>query len=200
MRNSRRCLIIAAGVIVSGIADQFMLAPSVNAICDEPSVLYEFPNSRKSQILSNLRSDWAEGGTTINYTKNTTATADASVTASVSAEAGVVFAKASTSLGVTVGTSWSKSDSWSYSKTVPEGKEGRLVMYRESREFTVVKKVRQYPCNYKAVYSDQANAPLKSGSNVWRLQLRKPGARQLDQKYEEIDVTTEKNVEGDIKQ
>lgn len=200
MPNSGKSLMMTLGVITSSIAVPIMTPLPSNAICDEPRVIYEFPNRKVSKILTNLRSDWAEGGTTINYTKNTTAQVNASTTATVGAEGGVIFAQASASLGVTVGASWSKSDSWSYTKTVPNGKEGRLVMYRESREFTVVKKSLRTPCNYVTVYSAPTNAPTKTGSNIWRMQLRNPGQRTLNEQYEEVDVAVEENVEGDIQQ
>jgi CxxC motif-containing protein len=56
---------------------------------------------------------------------------------------------------------------------------GRIVMYRESRSFTVTKKELQFPCKYKTVAKSKVNAPVKSGDNVWRMQLRGPRARRV---------------------
>lgn len=184
---------LAAGTLID-------VAPA-RAACDAPHVLYEFSSPRRSRLLTNLRGDWAEAGFTATYSKTTTATATASVTATVGAEAGVVFAKASTSIGVTVGGSWSVAGSWSYSKQVPAGKEGRIVMYRESRTFTVTKKRFKPPCGYTTVYRGApVNAPVARGENVWRMQLRplSQGVRGAaaaadDQAYEEIDVAIEQD-------
>src|SRR5205085_2653779 len=102
--------------------------------------------------------------------KTTTGTVSGSVTGTASAEAGVIFAKASVSIGVTVGASWSKSDTWSYSKPVPSGKTARLVMWHESRKMTVTKKQIVAPCNVKTVWTRSAQAPVKANLNVWDLQ------------------------------
>jgi hypothetical protein len=190
----RRPLMAAAVALGVGLP----VTPA-HAICPEARTIYEISKPTKASLLTNLRGDWAEAGFTATYNKTTTGSVNASMTATVSAEAGVVFAKASTSLGVTVGGSWSKADSWSYSKQVPQGKEGRIVMYRESRSFTVTKKSLRAPCNYVAVYSERVNAPLTKGANIWRMQLRKPGtlakgaAPGSEESYEEIDVAIEQD-------
>jgi hypothetical protein len=151
----------------------FAVTPATVAFAACPEVgdvYYYFTNVTKSRLLSNLRSDYLRGPGTITYTKTTTGTVQASVTATVSAEAGIVFAKASASIGVTVGGSWSKSDTWSYSKPVPSGKTARLVMWHESRKFTVTKKKIVAPCNVRTVYTSTVNAPRSANINVWDLQ------------------------------
>jgi hypothetical protein len=64
-------------------------------------------------------------------------------------------------------------------------------MYRESRSFTVTKQSLRSPCNYVTVYSETVNAPTKSGTNIWRMQLRNPGTLVKDEHYEEIDIAIE---------
>ncbi len=81
------------------------------------------------------------------------------MTATVEAEAGIVFAKASASLGVTVGAEWSKSGTWSYEKKVPRGETARLVMWHKSREFVVTKKRLVQGCKYERVYRSWVDAP-----------------------------------------
>jgi hypothetical protein len=148
-------------------------ATTATAACPEVGqVYYSFKDKTTSRILSNKRSDYLVGPGTINYTSSTTATANASMTATVAAEAGVVFAKASASLGVTVGGSWSKGGSWSYSKPVPKGKTARLVMWHESRSFTVTKKRLVAPCKLVTVYVSRVKAPRKANINVWNLQYK----------------------------
>ncbi|MEV8510908.1 hypothetical protein [Dactylosporangium sp. NPDC051484] len=151
----------------------FIVTPATTAFAACPEVgqvSYSFSSVTTSKILSNLRSDYLAGPGTITYTKTTTGQVSASMTATVSAEAGIVFAKASASIGVTVGASWSKSDTWSYSKPVPAGKTARLVMWHESRKFVVKKTQIVAPCNVKTVYTETVNAPLTSNINVWDLQ------------------------------
>lgn len=141
------------------------------AYCTEVgNVYYSFSNKSVSRILSNKRSDYLRGPGTITYTSSTTATASASMTATVSAEAGIVFAKASASLGVTVGASWSKTGTWSYTKPVPAGTTARLVMWHEARKFTVKKSRVVAPCTMQTVYIAKVNAPRAANINVWRLQ------------------------------
>lgn len=143
------------------------------AICDADHTIYEFKNVTTTDRATNIAGDWMEAGMTASYSKSATATLSASMTATVSAEAGIVFAKASASLGVTVGGSYARTQTWTYtSRPVPSGKEGRLVMYHEGRRFTVVKKVLRSPCTYVQVYAQTVDAPIKSGGNFWKLQLR----------------------------
>jgi hypothetical protein len=198
-KRGTRPLIMAAAVVASGIAVLMAVALPAYAICDEPRIIYKFSKTRRSMILTNVRSPWTVAGSEITYSENQTALAKADMTASVSAEVDAVFAKASATLGVTVGVSWSLSKMWSIkSPRVPSGKEGRLVVYRPSRAFTVTKQSLRSPCKYVTVYSGKVNAPLKHGRDyVLRMQLRKPQLRTLesvqaedkdDKNYEEIDV------------
>lgn len=115
-------------------------------------------------------SDYLRGPGTITYTSNKTATVNATMSASVTAEAGVVFAKASTTIGVSVGKSWSKSGSWSYAKPVPKGKTARLRMFHETRSFTVTKRVLDGRCQWQTRYSSKVKAPIKKNLNVWKLE------------------------------
>ncbi|UOX90961.1 hypothetical protein MUY14_10155 [Amycolatopsis sp. FBCC-B4732] len=72
---------------------------------------YTFSNPSRSWLPTNLRSDYLRGPGTITYNKTATSTVNASITGTTSAEAGVIFAKASVSLAVSVGASYAKSDS-----------------------------------------------------------------------------------------
>ena len=189
-----RRLFLAAGVALGGLIP----VRAAHAICDEPKIDYEITKPKSSWLLTNLRGDWAEEGFTATYSKTATAGVDASMTATLSTEAGAIFAKASASLGVTVGKSWSKADSWSYSKEVPKGKEGRIVMYRESRAFTVNKRSLRPPCKYVTVSSGTVNAPVENGTNKWVMQLRElgvttPASAGAGEKYEEIPIAVEKD-------
>ncbi|GAA4817752.1 hypothetical protein ACFQ0K_09195 [Nocardioides caeni] len=139
--------------------------------------IYTFKDKTTSYHPTNIQSDWAtfRSGGTITYNKTKTATVSASVTATVSAEAGVIFAKASTSLGVTVGGSWSKSDSWAYSAVVPADSSHRyrLHMYHFSVSFKVMRKNWSYAkCNYVNAWGSWQtvkHAPTKANRNIWRL-------------------------------
>jgi hypothetical protein len=141
------------------------------AVCPEVgNVYYTFSQVSTSRKMSNLRSDYLKGPGTISYSKSKTAEVNASMSASVEAEAGVVFAKASASIGTSVGASWSKSGTWSYSKDVPAGKTAQLVMYHTTKKFVVTKKKIVAPCTLVTVYTSSVNAPVKtSTANVWDL-------------------------------
>ncbi|HEX2689010.1 MAG TPA: hypothetical protein VHN14_20450 [Kofleriaceae bacterium] len=188
--------------VLAGFTVPLMATPPAHAACDTPHTIYQFSSVRKSALMTNVRSAWADGGFTINYQENKTATVNASVTGTVSAEAGIVFAKASASIGVTVGGSWSKSSTWSYSAQVPKGMEGRIVMYRESRAFLVTKKRFQPPCRYVVVYRNaHVNAPVTRGDGyIFRMQLRSKSFRaKVDNDYfeKEIDLPPPRDMPRD---
>ncbi|HEV7976642.1 hypothetical protein [Amycolatopsis sp.] len=138
--------------------------PEVN---DPPS--YSFSKSSTAWMATNLRSDYLRGPGTITYNKTATSTVNASITGTTSAEAGVIFAKASVSLAVSVGASYSKSDSWSYAATVPAGKAMRLQQYKEGRAFTVQKYRIVPPCKTKYLWTKKVKAPVKNASYLWQL-------------------------------
>ncbi len=179
-----------------------LASSSAHAICDADRTIYEFKAVKGTERLTNVRGDWMEAGFRAAYNDTTTATVNASMTATVSAEAGIVFAKASASIGMTVGASWSKAKSWTYTgPEVPRGKEGRVVMYRESRKFTVVKKSLRSPCTYVTVYSASVEAPTIFGTNIWRMQYRAARARSVmgrdfrpaDSFEQEVDLAVEED-------
>jgi len=151
------------------------------ARCDAPTVLYELSKPSKIWMLTSARSDWADEGATPTYTKSKTAEVGASVTATVGAEAGVIFAQASTSIGVQASASYSVTNSQSFSKPVPPGKIGRLVMYHEGRTFKVTKKQFVPPCSYRTVYTESVDAPVKTGDSLWVLQTQDRKSQHFDQ-------------------
>ncbi len=142
-------------------------AASARPICERS--IYKITNVSKSSKMTNLQSDYLRGPGTINYTATKTGSVTATASASVTAEAGVVFAKASATAGVSLGKTWSKAGSWSYTKPVPAGKTARLVMMHETRRFTVTKLQADASCRYSTVYSSSVNAPVIQNLNVWTL-------------------------------
>ncbi|MFB7331926.1 hypothetical protein ACFC00_09765 [Streptomyces adustus] len=131
---------------------------------------------------TNLHSDWMfdnlRGKLTYNKTK--TAETNASGTAGVEAEAGVIFAKASTSFSVTLGKSWSKSSSWSY-ELPASNKAGktqvRMTMFHQSKKFLATKYTYDYDsqCQYHEhkVWAKWFTAPVKKNDvNVWGLEWK----------------------------
>lgn len=162
--------LVSTTVFFSALMAPSLATAPASAQCDAPNPHYKFTDVSHSKRLSNLRSDYMEGPATITYSRQKTASVNASMTASVEAEAGIVFAKASTSLGVTVGAEWSKSGTWSYEKKVPRGETARLVMWHASRRFLVTKYRLIEGCEYQRVYRSRVDAPLKSNINIWGLQ------------------------------
>jgi len=142
--------------------------------CSNERYAYRFSNVHREYLPTNVKSDWLRGPGSISYTKTKTAEANASVTAEVGAEAGVVFAKASASIGTTVGGSYAKSQTWSYSLNVPSGKTARMVLFHEARGFTVTKvQLDAGGCRaVRTIYSSNVVAPIKANVNVWALEYR----------------------------
>lgn len=188
--------IVSAGAIAAGLIAPLVQATPAEARCDPdaPHRIFTISKVRGSRLLTNVRSAWADQGFTINYQETKTATVHASVSGRIGGEVGAVIASANVQLGADVGVSWSRASTWSYSAVVPRGKEGRIVMYRESRRFAVTKKSLGQGCTYIVRYRNvPINAPLIAGySYIFKMQLRPRGRRGLrldnDHFTEEIDL------------
>ena len=174
-------ILAVLAVLAATLAVPVLTASPASARCAPPGseVIYTFKNKSFTYYPTNIHSDWAifRKGGSITYSKTKTMQVSASVTATVSAEAGVIFAKASTSLGVTVGGSKSWTESWSYSANVPADTKHkyRLHAYHYTANFSVMKKrFNEAPsvCNYQNAWSNWqrvTHAPAKASKNVWRL-------------------------------
>lgn len=169
---TRRAMTLLAGILAtSSIALTASPAHAYVAGCDGPGhPKYKISNVSYVRKATNLKSDYLAGPGTITYTKTTTAEVNASMSGEVTAEESVVLASASQTIGVSLGASWSKSGSWSYSKPVPAGKVARLVMFHESRKFLVTKYYLDHDCNVHTIYADYVTAPRTASINVWDLQ------------------------------
>jgi len=201
---------------LAGISGSSMLiATPAYAACDDAEKnRFTVTNGKKDVVPTNFATAFYPPGTTISETKSTRVEANASFSASVSAEAGVIFAKANTTLGVTVGGSWSKEGTWGAQIPVPPGnREARVVIYRESRKFTVKKESLRPGCRYVTVYTRTVNAPVKNGAIYYRLQFQPLGAaartaqarevparsqQPQDAQYPEEEVKVESNVDGEV--
>ena len=159
-------------------------APAAQAACAPPDgtqVYYKFRNKSFTYYPTNLKSSWAlfPHGGTISYTETFTKHVEASMTATVEAEAGVIFAKVSTSVGVTVGGGYQWSKSWSYTTNVPADRDHkyRLHNYHYTVNFGVMKKrwVGGGICDFKNAWSSWqrvTHAPVKAERSVWRVDKR----------------------------
>ncbi len=161
---------IAAGTVAaltcSGVAAIMAAAPAA-AICDAPRTTYSFTSVSGVWKATNLSSSYITGPGSVSLAKGRTWGVSASMTATVSAEAGIVFAKASTSLGITVGASYSGTQSFTYTLNVASGKTQRMQQYKSARKFTVTKKTLQYPCSYVTTYSSSVTAPVASNADQY---------------------------------
>lgn len=161
----------SVGVAIPALADTQGGTGAESCPLEGDQYVYSFTNVSTSSRPTNLYSAYITGPGTITYSKSTTANVSASMTASVSAEAGVVFAKASSSIGVGVSAGRSWSDGFSYSLQVPSGQTRRMRLFQESRNMTVTKKSWDGPnCRYNVVYSSAANAPRTTRVDAWRLE------------------------------
>ena len=183
MKKILAALVIIASMLVAPVlaTSPASAASPASARCAPPGdeTIYKFSKKSFTYYPTNIKSDWAifRKGGTITYSKTKTMQVSASVTATVSAEAGVIFAKASTSLGVSVGKSASWSEQWSYSANVPADRKHkyRLHAYHYTVNFSVMKqRFNGAPsvCNYQNVWKSWQrvkHAPAKASKNVWRL-------------------------------
>lgn len=160
-----------------------VLAPlSANAAPDcqnLPATKWKFTNVSKSYKPTKLYSNWVHpkhGSMTVTFSQQATSQWTGTVSASLTAEAGVVFAKASTTIGASIAKTWSKSKTWSYSVTVKKDTkhEYRLRQRQETRKFTATKySLYRGDCSYKKVKSGTGEMPRKLESSlVWDTQRR----------------------------
>jgi hypothetical protein len=149
-------------------------APKLPKSCpvEGENPLYTFTSISKSTRPTDVYSAYITGPGTITYNENETANVAATASATVSAEAGVVFAKASTSIGVSVtaGRSWTAG--FSYSLEVPSGQRRRMRLFQESRSFYVKKQTwNSVACAFTTNYSGaSANAPRTTRVDEWKLE------------------------------
>ena len=139
---------------------------------DGDQYIYSFTSVVVSKRPTDLYSGYITGPGVITYSRTTTATVGASATGTVTAEAGIVFAKASAALAIGLTTSKSWTDGFSYARSVPSGQRRRMRLFEESRAFLVTKKTwNPGLCRYTAVYSNNAaNAPRTERNDEWVLE------------------------------
>lgn len=155
----------ALGLALSGATAVVTAAPA-SAMCAEAGqTYYTFSSVSTVWKRTSLSSSYVRGPGSVSLTKGRTWNVQASMTATVSAEAGVVFAKASTSLGITVGAGYSGTQSFTYTLNVPSGQTKRLQQYKASKKFVVTKKRYTATCSSVVVYSSTVTAPVKSGAD-----------------------------------
>ncbi len=164
MGRARRVILGLIFALVVPTTVSVAAALPAAAMCDEAKVIYKFASGENGWRRTTVSSAYIKGPGTVSITKGRSWTVSASMTATVSAEAGVVFAKASASLGVTVGASYTGSTSFTYSLNVPKGKTQKLQQYKKAKTFTVTKYKLVYPCKYVRVYKQTVKAPIKSKS------------------------------------
>lgn len=179
----RRSLVTVVTLLAGLLVPTGLAAAPAQAACQPPNdqqLSYKFRNKEIVYHPTSLMSAWQVGGYggSITYNKTATKEVNASVTATVSAEAGVIFAKASTSLGVTVGGSYSRSESWSHTMNLPANKNRmyRMRQYHFSVNFEVMKKSWSHSdCDWTnnvwSAWQDVKHAPERNESGtVWRLE------------------------------
>ncbi|MEV0976142.1 hypothetical protein [Streptomyces sp. NPDC049915] len=175
----KRVMSAALSTALLGCGAVVVSAPTAAAgvRCDDTPI-YSIGDKKTVWEPTNVHSDWARPGVTISYAKNKTGSWTATGTATLGTEAGVIFAKASTSFSVSVGKTWTKSDTWTYSATVQKksGKtKGRLMMYHEAKGFSVTKyhlepNGQQQCVKHKIWKKSGIVAPAKRNNNLWGIQ------------------------------
>ncbi|MGW2211964.1 hypothetical protein [Streptomyces sp. NPDC001781] len=169
---------VLSTALLSGGAVAVSASPAAAGVVCSSSPIYTISDKHTVWKSTNVHSDWARAGVTISYAKNKTGSWTATGTAQLGTEAGVIFAKASTSFSVSVGKTWSKSDTWTYSATVKKqrGKsKGRLMMSHEAKGFSVTKyrlvpNGRQQCVKSKVWKKTGIVAPAKRNNNLWGIQ------------------------------
>ncbi|MBL7260241.1 hypothetical protein JKJ07_38670 [Actinoplanes sp. LDG1-01] len=144
------------------------------AICDGPK--YRYTTTNKSLVLmpGSYKTAWADPGATVTYAKGKTTGWTVGGTFTAKAEAGIIFAKAETSLAISVTYSWSNTTTQTISQKVPKGKrQGRLRLYSDGYRYKVTKYQLKAPCNYVKIKSGWQTAPKKKADTSVVMEYRK---------------------------
>ena len=151
MRRFTAMLAALTGAAVTFVTFVAPVSPA-SAIC-EPSPSYSFTSVTTQWKATNLKSSYITGPGTITFSKGRSYTVSASMTATVSAEAGIVFAKASASLGITVGASYTSTVQYAYALNVASGQTRAMQQYKRAKKFNVTKYRVTSPCTLTKIYS-----------------------------------------------
>ncbi|HEX6248671.1 MAG TPA: hypothetical protein VFZ64_12440 [Nocardioidaceae bacterium] len=159
-------------------------APYCGTGPDGQTVIWRITDIRKRYVNTGLFSNWVHpqyDSAQLAYNDSATSAWTGTVSASLSAEAGVVFAKASSTISVSIAKTWSKTATWSYTMNVPKDPDHRYRMRQrqETRKFTARKFRWKYSeakgrCAYVRVKSGWGHFPRSTQSTlVWSLQKKK---------------------------
>ncbi len=172
MKRSSAIFAVSTAAVMLGSSLTALPAQAGTQACPPEPARYSFTNFKVSKLGTNLMSVYMTGPGTISYNKTTTATVGVTSSASVTAEAGVVVAKASATAGIALTSQYSRADGFTYSLTVPSGQRRRMRLFQTSRYFVVSKRAfNTHTCRWYTPYSGHAaNAPQRAKSEEWLLQ------------------------------
>ncbi|MEI5672782.1 MULTISPECIES: hypothetical protein [unclassified Nocardioides] len=184
-RATRRITSAVAATALMGVGLVSTAGVASAADCsmapDGQTTIWSITGITSGTAPTGLESNWVEGSGSINYSESATASTTATVSASVSAEAGVIFAQASATAGVSLAQQWGATKTWSYTLNTPGAAGVQYQMYQtqETRSFTASKLRYQLQSNGRCGYSPTgtsgtvSNAPVNSESTlVWKLRER----------------------------
>ncbi len=86
---------------------------------------------------TNVSSSYVAGAGTATLNQTTTSEVNDSVSANFSVSASILFASASATYGVSVGSSSSVSSSWAYTLNVPAGVTAKVQQYKEAADLGI---------------------------------------------------------------
>ena len=158
---------IVAALLVPG---SLVAAPSAEAAVSAPSGCPDLgdtwcsTSSSATYVGDRSTRAYGDAGGTLSITVGRQVTTGGSISGTTTAEAGVIFAKASVQVGVTVHRDWSNSVSHTYSWTVPSTQRvGWLEAGHRAYWVSYSKKVLSWPCTPRVVKSGKI---LGNTSNI----------------------------------
>lgn len=177
----KRAVLAVCSLAATLLVPLFVLAQPASAHCvpDGNYTIYVTSNKTFLYAPTNVYSIWSQFpyGGSITYNRTKTAEQNASTTGTVTAEASGVFASASASVGHTVGKSFSRSTSWSYTANVKADRthKYRVHLYHWAVTFTSTKKQFDVAgCTYRTVKGwpqriHHAPAGKSRGALIWKV-------------------------------
>lgn len=154
IRIASRKGLVAKGItlVLAVPAAAVVTAPSSYAACAEVGNVYYSTTQSPTYRGDRDTRTYGRSGGTLTIALGESVTTGGSITGTTSAEAGVIFAKASVSVGVTIKKDWTSSVTRSYSWKVPSSQStGWIEAGHHAYKVNYVKKTIVAPCNVKTV-------------------------------------------------
>lgn len=169
---NRAAAVISSAALLAGTVVGVAAGPASAQVYCPGEYYFTFSAGSVVWEPTNIHSDWMAPGVKATYTTSGTDTLTGTVSASFTAEEGVLFASVKEQYGVSVAKSWAQTSSWSYTGG-PTGKVGRLMRFHKAVSTTATEHLQNSNCTVTTIATSKTVVPSSSNSdNKWDIQYQ----------------------------